>query len=110
MKRDEMAKRAAELERRLEGLLEMIEKLPPTLPQAVELHAMWLRKEKGGVQLDLSGRDLRKANLKGVNLTGADLSGAILDGTDLGKAASASERLLSERQQERGGRKPGRRP
>ena len=67
---------------------ETLDKMPPTVERALELHAKWLRNEAGGVRLDLSNADLRSAIMRGVNLTGADLSGATMD---VGKLASGRQ-------------------
>jgi uncharacterized protein YjbI with pentapeptide repeats len=71
-----MAGRIAELEQQLAAILERLENSPPTLPQALELHAKWLAKEPEGVRLDLSGANLRESILRGVDLNGADLTDA----------------------------------
>lgn len=48
------------------------------LAEVIRLHGMWLNHEEGGVQADLSNKDLF-----GVNLIGADLDCINLSGADL---------------------------
>jgi hypothetical protein len=88
MNEQETAKIIEGLREQVAWMQETLDKMPPTVERALELHAKWLRNEEGGVRLDLSHADLRNANMREVNLTGADLSGATMD---VGKLASGRQ-------------------
>jgi len=64
------------------------------LSEILELHRLWLKGDKRGIQanflcknlkgIHLQGADLREANLIGACLSDTDLQGADLSSTDLG--------------------------
>ena len=56
------------------------------LKKILDLHAKWLKDEKGGIRANLSGADLSCANLRCANLRDADLHGSDLSGADLSYA------------------------
>ena len=55
--------------------------------EAIDKHALWLRREKGGERANLAGVNLDGVNLDGANLDGASLEGASLDGASLAGAS-----------------------
>jgi hypothetical protein len=108
MQEKEMIEKIKGFEAKIDRMIEMVDRMPCSLSSALELHAKWLRKEEGGVQLDLSAHDLSGANLSGTNLTGTDLrhtnlKDARLDAT-VAKAL-ASQTIKSHRE-ERGDQSP----
>lgn len=91
--RKEAAEIIEGLREQVAWMRELLENMPPTLAQALDLHAKWRQQQDGGVRLDLSNIDLSGVNMRGAILIDADLQ-------DIMISEEAAHRIWTFKQKE----------